>query len=702
MRVSPPETARSVSVIRRHGLILVLFAALTTLLTWPLARHLGNAIPGDAFDGWQNFWNLWWMRKALLEEHTHPYFTTALYHPTGVSLWFQTLNPFNGLVSLPVQLAGNLFWAYNAVVFLSFVLAGYGATLLAATVLGRLPGATPGRTWAAALTAGAVFTFSPFHFAHLLGHMQVFSLEWAPFFVLYLQAALRPQVRQRRRFVVLAAFFLVLAGLCDWYLVLYLGWLTLLYALWLAAGRRLGLSQVGAMVAIVGLFLLVMAPLLAPMVVESLRFDFMRPPPGQIEQLSADLLAFLLPSGQHPLWGDWAARLRSRLPVSPSESTLYLGLVAMALAVYGLYRQGRRLAFWAVAGGVFAVFALGPVLHVGGEVVRLPGGRPLPLPYALLLRLPFLEIARTVARYDLMVTLCLGLLAAGGVQALVSARGRLWPAGLALALVVFEYAAVPYPISPPDTPAWYHELARDPRPGAVLNLPMTWDRPNYLLFQTVHGKPLTAGYITRTDPRTYPERLPVLSDFRHGGPDINAVDVARYAAAVFAFADIRWVVVDRYQMPGGEERRHTEALVRAIFAGHNPVYEDERITVYETRPPSEPLPFIELGYDWGPRQPGPVRRLRREATFIVHSPATAAYDLVVSPAGVDLLLYDQTGQPVPPVAGAAHRFPLALQPGANRFRLQAPAGDVLIARLELDLRPSPSAHRTAAYEPATP
>jgi hypothetical protein len=682
MTVWPSGTARSASVWRRHGLILAFFTVLTAVLTWPLARHLGRAIPGDAFDGWQNYWNLWWMRKALLEAHTHPYFTPLLYHPTGVSLWFQTLNPFNGLVALPVQLAGNGFWAYNAVVFLSFVLAGYGATLLAVAVLGRLPGTTPAQTWAAALVAGTVFTFSPFHFAHLLGHMQVFSLEWAPFFVLYLLAALRPTVQRRRRVVGLAAFFLILAGLCDWYLVLYLAWLTLFYALWLAAGRRLGQPQLAALAGIFGLFGLVMAPLWVPMVSESLRFDFMRPPPGQIEQLSADLLAFLLPSGQHPLWGAWAARWRNLLPVSPSESTLYLGLVATLLALYGLRRQGRRLAFWAVAGALFAVFALGPVLHVGGRVVHWPDGRPVTLPYTLVLSLPFLEIARTVARYALMVTLCLGVLAAGGVQSLLAARPRLWPAGLALLLIVGEYAAFPYPLSPPDTPDWYHTLAHDPRPGAVLNLPMNWDRPNYLLFQTVHGKPLTAGYISRTDPRTYPERVPVLSDFRHGGPDINAVDVARYAPTVFAFADIRWVVVDRYQMPGGEERRHTEALVEAIFAGRVPVYEDARLSVYETWPPSEPLAFIELGPDWGPWQPGPARRLPGQATLIIHSPDATPRDLVIAPSGVVFLLYDAAGQPLLPVAPGRFRVPL--QPGANRFRLVTTAAAVFVTRLYLD------------------
>lgn len=102
-----------------HLASFIFFLLSTLLLTWPLARTLGSAIPGDAFDGWQNYWNLWWVRRALLELHTHPYFTPALYHPTGISLWFQTLNGFNGLISLPIQLASNLYWAYNAVVLLA-------------------------------------------------------------------------------------------------------------------------------------------------------------------------------------------------------------------------------------------------------------------------------------------------------------------------------------------------------------------------------------------------------------------------------------------------------------------------------------------------------------------------------------------------------------------------------------------------------
>ena len=168
---------------KRRGyalLALTGYLLLTLGLTYPLVTQFGRAIPGDGFDGWQNYWNLWWAKTALLEQHTHPWFTNMLYHPTGVGLLFHTLNAFNGFITLPVQLAFGLLPAYNAAVLLSFTLGGLGAYLLARYVLG------PGSSRLAAFAAGVIFTFSPFHIAHLLGHMQVISLEWIPFYALYL------------------------------------------------------------------------------------------------------------------------------------------------------------------------------------------------------------------------------------------------------------------------------------------------------------------------------------------------------------------------------------------------------------------------------------------------------------------------------------------------------------------------------------
>jgi hypothetical protein len=56
-------------------------------------------------------------------------------------------------------------------------------------------------------------------------------------------------------------------------------------------------------------------------------------------------------------------------------------------------------------------------------------------------------------------------------------------------------------------------------------------------------------------------------------------------------------------MPGGLEREYTEALAGRIFAGQEPIYADDRLTVYRVAQPSEQLPYLRLGErNWGARE----------------------------------------------------------------------------------------------------
>jgi hypothetical protein len=692
------------------GAALAGYALLTLALTYPLVRQFASAIPGDAFDGWQNYWNLWWVRQALLVRHSHPYFTPVLFHPTGVSLFFHTLNPFNGLVSLPVQLAWGLLPAYNGVVILSFALGGLGAFLLARQALGRR-----GR-WLPAFVAGAIFTFSPFHVAHLLGHMQVISLEWIPFYALYLLRLTRvpdaeiaerssPPPAHRRHDALMATFFLVLVALCDWYYVLYCLLLTAVVFAWAAwrAWRtrtaaaptsskglaRLVLTLAGVWLA----FALILSPLLLPMVREASQHRFMVPDPEQSRILSADLLAFVTPQEFHPLWGEWARGRAAVFTATVSEHQVFLGFSALILLILALLAPGaRQRGPWLWVWIAFFVLSLGPVLHVAGQTTLLPGGRELPLPYAALVRLvPFMEITRSVSRLDAIVMLATAVLAAIGLQWLME-RGRrgLLIGGLALALVLFEFLPAPYPMSPPDTPSWYAELAQTSGKGAVLNLPMNWDRPGYLLYQTVHGKPLTVAYISRDDPRTLTERVPVLQHFRHLGPDIIRFDLARQGLQVLNDLDVGWVVLDRYKMPGGEERAYTESAAAEIFAGHPPAYQDDRITAYAVPKSEAVAPYLMLGEGWGPfdasttdlRSQG-SRVISRSAEVIVHSPGerNAVLRVLTDPTG---------GAPdLPGAPGAAGQWelPIQLRPGANSITIRALSPNRPVVVTELALAP---------------
>ncbi len=251
--------------------------------------------------------------------------------------------------------------------------------------------------------------------------------------------------------------------------------------------------------------------------------------------------------------------------------------------------------------------------------------------------------------------------------------------------MIFEYWVAPYPRSPPDTPAYYNELAADPDPRALLNLPMNYDRPGYLLYQTVHGKPLTAAYISRDDPRTLVERLPLLQHFRHLGPDILADDPVEVAPSLLADLGVGTVVLDRYKMPGGMERTYTEALASAIFAGQSPVYADERITVYKVAEPAAVRPYLGLGaLHWGPLQTEGGRRSRMllgspAALQIHHPPAQGEVTLHYrSTAGAALVLR---------VAGAVEVLARSAADSDGTLQLDLAAALAVASARQLPLNP---------------
>ncbi len=325
-------------------------------------------------------------------------------------------------------------------------------------------------------------------------------------------------------------------------------------------------------------FLVLLSFWLVPMVQEARQFRFMVRPPADLYIFSASVMDFLVPNRLHTLFRPESFTWIGNQIAPISERTISIGYLVLVLAVGAGVAAWRKAAFWWVAALLFFVLALGPQLH-GGNITAesipavVTAGQEVPswTPYTLLNQLvPFMRISRSVSRFALMVQLCMAVLAGIGLHAFLTwLEGRQHTprrayaaigvaAGAAIVVLLGEYWVAPYPLSPPDTPAYYEQLAQDPDTRSVLNLPMNYDRPGYLLYQTVHGKPLTVAYISRDDPRTLTERAPVLQQFRHLGDDIIAGDPAAIAPTVFADLGIGTVVLDRYKMPGGLERDYTE------------------------------------------------------------------------------------------------------------------------------------------------
>ena len=650
---------------RHHLYALLGYLALALLMTYPLIRDFSQAIPGDGFDGWQNVWNLWWIKRALLVDVNSPYFTRFVDYPDGVYLYFHTLNIFNGLTFLPLTINGGPLVAYNVAVVFSFVVGGYGAYLLALYVMRKA--SAQRSVQLAAFLGGFVFAFSPYHMAHLLGHMQLISLEWLPFYALFviklidtsvirqIDKSANPQMDKStvRRiglselahpklenlnpplfsYALTAALFLVLVAACDWYYAFYMVLFSGLYLLWTIWRRRIWLLPTLALVGTGLIFVLITSPVLAPMVRESMAADYMVPPPGSTERLSADLTAFFTPSELHPVWGELAGRWAGRFTASTSERTVYAGYSVLALTVLSLVAQWRVARFWALSALVFGVLALGPVLHIGG-ITQFGEVGPILLPYALLHQaIPLLRISRSVSRFDVVVMLSLGVLTAIGLNWLlchIRGAGYNRLVGLLVALGVLglvglEFWVAPYPMSEPETQPFHYQLAQEPGGFSVVDIPMDWDRPANLLYQTVHEKPTVSGYTSRTNPLSPAWRTPVLQTFRYLGPDINVGDPHALAPTVLTDLDVRYIIIHKLDLPPGDYREATLDLADEVFDGWQVIVDNDWLKVFEVPQHPDPVPYLVLGEGWAPRywhNGGPARAMAAPvATLLVRLPA---------------------------------------------------------------------------------
>ncbi|NTW98077.1 MAG: hypothetical protein HGB28_05950, partial [Oscillochloris sp.] len=201
----------------------------------------------------------------------------------------------------------------------------------------------------------------------------------------------------------------------------------------------------------------------------------------------------------HPLWGAFFSGLRPE-PYA-GEKTLYVGAVALALAVCGLlaYRGGaerRRGIVWGMTALSAAVFALGTDLWLNNQ--PLSQGAPFWLPAYYLAKLPLINIMRVWSRFGVVTIFFVAMLAGYGVKALAALVSRRWlRAGLAaalMALLLIDLLPGRLPAAvlvPRAVDLW---LAEQPGDFAVAFLPV--DKPlvnDYAIFGSLfHGKQMPA------------------------------------------------------------------------------------------------------------------------------------------------------------------------------------------------------------------
>ena len=394
----------------RRGLLLaaLAFAAITCVYTWPLPAYATSAVAHDRGDPLLVTWILWWTSHTV--PLTSGWWNAPAFHPsTGVLAFSENLLSLAPITAPIVHATGSPLLAYNAAFFLSYVLSGVAAYILALVLT---------RSHAASFVAGVAFAFAPYRLSHTQ-HLQLLSSYWMPLAM----AALHLFVASPRwRWAVLFAAAWALQALASGYYFFFLSTLAGLWIAWFVPGRLSGRELARLAVA-----WLVAAAALAPIlygyrVIQS-SYGFKRSPVEMVNY-SGDIAGLLSASPDSWLWSWLHAGVGS-------EAEQFPGATIVVLLLAGVFRlrvvssrsaasdgDRRPFVFYALAAVLMWMLSLGPRLKLSGTPSGIPG------PYALLATLPGFDGMRVPARFWMLSVLCLAVCAALVVARIQSRRAR--------------------------------------------------------------------------------------------------------------------------------------------------------------------------------------------------------------------------------------------------------------------------------------
>ncbi len=525
-----------------HLVVISLYTLLALFFTWPLPLHLATHIPGEAtwaFDESTFIWNMWWLKFSLLNLSQTPLESGYIFFPLGIKLTTYTFNLFNAAFGLPLQLGlASLPLASNLTLLFSYASSAYGMFLLSLYLLTSKPETRSlSPHYLAAFAAGAVFAFSASRMMYVaLGHYNFVTIQWFPFYTLFLLKTLRQGGRQRILLTSLFAAFCLYAELTFSVFLLFIT-LIVFISEWATVGKGFPAHLLNKL-ALIGLLTLILAaPFGLSVLPDFLDPAYAQPGWGESLKLSADLVGLFTLTPLHPLSGlDWVGELRAVIEGTGrfnDANTLFLGygILALALLGYAVRRRENRLWLWSVI--IFAILSLGPLLTINGQNRFNLDGLEVtyPLPCALLHYIPLVNANRVPNRFGIPLTMAMAVMVgyavmwinerwgerkprSGAGEKGVSTPQRLRPTllpllafnMLLLVLLLFDQVSVPLPLSDARIPAAYDQIGAEPDQFTLMQLPLGWrnsygtvgaERTQLQYYQAAHRRPMLGGNTSR-------------------------------------------------------------------------------------------------------------------------------------------------------------------------------------------------------------
>jgi hypothetical protein len=624
--------------ISENLIVIAFYIVLTAVLTYPVLFKIRTHIAGWEGDNFQVLWYFWYTKMAILNPDVSLNHINYIFYPDGVPLIpFGTA--FNQLLSIPLQYLFGLVVTYNLLWLLSFVLGGYGTYLLVNYLTGNKT---------ASLIAGIVFAFSPFHYAHALGHMGTTTIQWIPFCALYLMKMMREKSLKNALY---AAIFFILVAMSDLQIIVYMGlFVSLLFIYLILSELKLNKSFNTFFEGILSLKPLLIKYLLfsiisligvLPFTIGTIKTalsdnNFLQLSVSENIYYSADLVGFFVPSALHSLFGSWlSVNVYKFFTGNIAENTTFIGYTVLILSLYAIVtlRKDKIVKLWGISAVFFILISMGPILHIMGETQFTVFNTTLPLPYILVYYIvPFASNSRTVSRFDVIAVLSFAVLVGYGISEInkkIDSKQRKYLFSLVISsLIIFEFLSVPVVTSFADEPVFYKQISHDTEKYALLEIPAT---TNYIAglkseyYQTIHGKPTVEGQVARVpaDAWDFQKNTPLIRQltFNDSSNDILNQNVSEIGESVLNYYNIRYVILHTQYMTQNQ-LDFSNDLLQSTLKEKPDIYDEDNLIVYHVKK-SSIISFMSLDNRWHDLELWnnvPTRWMNNNGTIKIYSP----------------------------------------------------------------------------------
>jgi hypothetical protein len=384
-------------------MVLAAYLAIGLVAFWPVDPGVTRNLFGISGDYTVSVWFLGWLPHALAHG-INPFFSNAMFVPTGVNLAQNTESPLLGLMAAPFTLAFGPAVSTNLLMVVSMPLSAFAAFVVLRKWQVWVPAAALG---------GLIYGFSPYMIGQAQAHVFLIFVPLPPLIAYTLVCIVQGRGSPTRRgfqlgFLLVAQFFVSPEVLATTGILIVVGLICMAVRLPsdVAAMARRAAVPLGVAFAVVGVIL---AYPVWMMLAGPQHFTGTNRPLRN--GFHNDLLSFVVPGPRQRVSLGMRA-LGTRLAGGDSvEAGGYIGVPLLVVAGYLAWRSRRlrRMQLTVVLFLAAAVLTLGPYLAVNGRVTHIP------LPFLVLDHLPLLDNVLPV-RISLAVAACLAALIAFGLD----------------------------------------------------------------------------------------------------------------------------------------------------------------------------------------------------------------------------------------------------------------------------------------------